>query len=416
MADRFLCIIAQVVTQMMGASAFSAARVCEGLLAQLVEHFEADAAFLRHNNHRLRSSMLIAQWPPRDPVLDQDPLSMIYFADADVVVSEDLKAPTVIAADASQLGHAGGPAAEHGRASFVAIAPLVWGTATTGAIGLTKSGDKRWAPEELDALGVVALLFAQLQARIAAESRLHRLAEHDELTGLHNRRALTAEIRRRLRVGRPGPVAALYIDLDRLKTINDHLGHAAGDVVIRTCAQRLSAKVSRHGKIARVGGDEFVVIPNRAMSAEAAEALAHTLRTAMCNPVCVGGELITRTVSIGVAVGMPGVDTSDDLLRRADHAALVVKRKGGNAVAVFNRDISLPGASRNERCNRVQGLLLSRPVIGDAMESPLSTRRMPLPVNVANNSSAPLPTPKPSTLSQNLTQAYAELTSEPAAS
>jgi diguanylate cyclase len=347
MADRFLCVIAEIVAQMTAASASSAASVCERLLAQIVEQFEADAAFLRHNNRRLRASMLIAEWPPRDPVPDPDPRATIYFADNDVPLFEGLKAPTVIAADAAKFGFPSGLADRRGRASSVAIAPLIRGTATTGVIGLTKSGGKRWATKELDALGVVASLFAQLQARTAAESRLRRLAERDELTGLHNRRALTAEIRRRLRVGRPGPVAALYVDLDRLKAINDHLGHAAGDVIIRACAQRLAAKAGRDALIARVGGDEFVVIPNRAMSAEAAEALAHTLQTTMCDPVRIGGQRITCTVSIGLALGVPGVDTSHDLLRRADHAALAVKRKGGNAVAVFDHDISMQGASLN---------------------------------------------------------------------
>jgi diguanylate cyclase len=308
-ANRYLSVIAQVVAQMTGVSAFSAARVCEQLLAQLVEQFEADSAFLRHKNHRLRASMLFAEWPPRD----RGP------HDTGAELPGDLKTPTVVRADA---------------ASVVAVAPLLWGTVTTGVIGLTKSGGKQWAPEELETLGVVAALFAQLQARIAAESRLERLADRDELTGLLNRRALTAKVRHRLRMGRPGPVAALFIDLDRLKTINDHLGHAAGDVVIRSCARRLAARVGQEALIARVGGDEFVVIPNQSMSADAAETMAHTLQTAVRDPVRVGGELITRTASIGVAVGIPGVDTTDDLLRRADHAALAVKRNGGNAVAV----------------------------------------------------------------------------------
>ncbi len=347
MADRFLGIIAGVVAQTMGASAFSAPGVCERLLAQLVEQFEADAAFLRHNDHSLRASTLIAEWPPRNAVPDPDPLAKIPFADADGVVAEDLKTPTVIVADTAKFGHSSRFAARRGRASVTAVAPLLWGTVTTGVLGLTRWDGKRWTPEELDVLAVVASLFAQLQGRIAAESRLHRLAEHDELTGLHNRRALAAEIRRRLRMGRPGPVAALYIDLDRLKTINDHLGHAAGDVVIRACAQRLAAKVGHDALIARVGGDEFVVIPKGTMSAEGAEDLAHTLQTTMCDPVRIGGDLVTRTLSIGVSVGMPGVDAGDDLLRRADQAALAVKRKGGNAVAVFNHGVSMQGASRN---------------------------------------------------------------------
>lgn len=347
MADRFLGIIAGVVAQMTEASAFSAPGVYERLLAQLVEHFEADAAFLRHNDHSLRASTLIAEWPPRDAVPDPDPLAKIPFADADGVVAEELKTPTVIAADTAKFDRSSRFTAWRGRASVAAVAPLLWGTVTTGVLGLTRWGGKRWTPEELDVLAVVASLFAQLQDRIAAESRLHQLAEHDELTGLHNRRALIAEIRRRLRMGRPGPVAALYIDLDRLKTINDHLGHAAGDMVLRACAQRLGAKVGHDALIARVGGDEFVVIPNETMSAEGAEDLAHTLQTTMCDPVRIGGHLVTRTLSIGVAVGVPGVDAADDLLHRADEAALAVKRKGGNAVAVFNYGVSMRGASRH---------------------------------------------------------------------
>jgi diguanylate cyclase len=347
MGDRFLGIIAGVVAQTMGASTFSAPGVYERLLAQLIEQFEADAAFLRHNDHSLRVSTLIAEWPPRDAVPDPDPLAKIPFADADGVVAEELKTPTVIAADTAKFGRSSRFTAWRGRASVTAVAPLLWGTVTTGVLGLTRWGGKRWTPEELDVLAVVASLFAQLQDRIAAESRLHRLAEHDELTGLHNRRALTAEIRRRLRVGRPGPVAALYIDLDRLKTINDHLGHAAGDMVIRACAQRLGAKVGHDALIARVGGDEFVVIPKGTMSAEGAKDLAHTLQTTMCDPVRIGGDLVTRTLSIGVAVGVPGVDAADDLLHRADEAALAVKRKGGNAVAVFSHGVSMRGASRN---------------------------------------------------------------------
>ena len=360
MADRSLGIIAGVVAQMKAASAFSAPGICERLLAQLVEQFEADAAFLRHNDHSLRASTLIAEWPPRYAVPDPDALANIPFADADGVVAEELKAPTVIAADAAKLGHSGRLAARLGRAPVTAVAPLLWGTVTTGVLGLTRWGGERWTPDELDVLGVVASLFAQLQGRIAAESRLHRLAEHDELTGLHNRRALAAEIGRRLRMGQPGPVAALYIDLDRLKTINDHLGHAAGDMIIRACAQRLGAKVGRDALIARVGGDEFVVIPKAPMSAEDAEDLAHTLQTTMCDPVRIGGDLVTRTLSIGVAAGVPGVDAGDELLHRADQAALAVKRKGGNAVAVFNHGVPMLAASRN-------GSALHSPADSDAL-------------------------------------------------
>lgn len=343
MADRYLRIIGQLVTQMTGASAFSAPKIYERLLAQLTEMLEADSAFLRHDNHTLKASMRIAEWPQQYP---SSP-AKIEFVDNDEVLAGDLRAPTVIAAGGSKFAHSSGLVARHGAASSIAVAPLLWGTMTTGVIGLTRSCGSQWAPQEIDTLGVVAALFAQLQARIAAESRLHRLAERDDLTGLHNRRALNTELGRRLKAGQSGPIAALYIDMDRLKSINDHLGHTAGDEVIQACAERLMATAGKHAMIARVGGDEFVVVPRLAMSAGAAEALGRRLQIAACRPVRAGGRLVTRTVSIGVAVGMPGVDTGPDLLRRADQAALAVKHKGGNAVAC-EHDPSIQEASKQE--------------------------------------------------------------------
>src|ERR1700744_6289430 len=122
-ADRSLGIIAEVVAQMKAASAFSAPGICERLLAQLVEQFEADAAVLRHNDHSLRASTLIAEWPPRYAVPDPDALANIPFADADGVVAEELKAPTVIAADTAKLGHSGRLAAPPGRGPGAAGAP-----------------------------------------------------------------------------------------------------------------------------------------------------------------------------------------------------------------------------------------------------------------------------------------------------
>jgi GGDEF domain-containing protein len=82
---------------------------------------------------------------------------------------------------------------------------------------------------------------------------------------LADREALSVDDR--LSVRPPGPVAVLYIDVDRLKSINDYLGHCAGDWFIRVFAQRLRVKVGRPGVIARIGGDEFVFVPNQPMSA-----------------------------------------------------------------------------------------------------------------------------------------------------
>ena len=107
--------------------------------------------------------------------------------------------------------------------------------------------------------------------------------------------------------------------------------------------------------IARVGGDEFVVIPDQPMSTGTAESLARRLVAMLRERLAIGGHMITRTVSIGVAVGLPGQDNSTDLLRRADMAVLTAKRGGGNQVAVATDDVSLKSAFRNDIEMHLQG-------------------------------------------------------------
>ena len=230
----------------------------------------------------------------------------------------------------------------------MACVPLLSGDVTTGVLGFVKFGDRDWRPEELNALKAIASLFAQVQARVLAEEQLRYLAEHDDLTGLHNRRALLAHLDARLAAGQPGPVSALFFDLDRLKAINDYLGHTAGDWFIRVLADRLKEGTEGPNLIARLGGDEFVVVPASPMDADSAEALAYRLQSTLRERVSIDGEMLTRTVSIGVALGVPGRDTTSDLLRRADQAVLTAKSSGGNKVAVFTDDMSLKSEFRND--------------------------------------------------------------------
>jgi diguanylate cyclase len=351
-------VVTSVATRLMEATASTASQVIEKVLAQLVEQFDVDASFLRHHDHDIRASVLVAEWPPRTDVPDPDPMAVIHFTSADPALAqcEHGRKPVVIRPEQSGhslprwLGRGDTP-----TSPSVAAAPLVSGEITTGVLGFVKFGARKWKQEEINTLEAVAALFAQLQARIAAEEKLRYLAEHDDLTGLYNRRALVAHLSERLAAGSGGPVAVLYLDLDRLKPINDYLGHTAGDWFIRVFAQRIRVCAGSQSMIARLGGDEFVVIPDQSMSATSAESFARRLGAMLRERLAIGGHMITRTVSIGVAVGTPGRDNSTDLLHRADEAVLTAKRGGGNQVALSTDDMSLKSAFRNDIELHLQG-------------------------------------------------------------
>jgi len=349
-------VVTSVATQLMEATASTATQVSEKVLAQLVEQFDVDASFLRHHDHDIRASVLVAEWPPRIDVPDPDPMAVVHFTSADPVLAqcEHGRKPVVIRPEQTNRSFQR-RGSKQATSPSVAAAPLVSREITTGVLGFVKHGARKWTQQEINTLEAVAALFAQLQARIAAEEKLRYLAEHDDLTGLYNRRALIAHLSERLAAGSPGPVAVFYLDLDRLKAINDWLGHTVGDWFIRIFAQRLRVCAGSQSMIARLGGDEFVVIPDTPMAAGAAELFARRLATTLRERLAISGHMITRTVSIGVAVGRPGRDNSTDLLRRADEAVLTAKRGGGNQVALSTDDMSLKSAFRNDIELHLQG-------------------------------------------------------------
>ena len=360
---RDLNFVASVAAQLMEAHTFTATTVSEQILATLVHRFDADTGFLRHNDQTIGISKLIVEWPPRPNRSNPDPLPIVAFTNADDVFApcahgkEPLliqpTEPVVIRPSAStNYAYKAFRREITGKRRVatptVATAPLVSKAVTTGVLGLVSLRGRKWTKQEVGTLGSVASLFAQFQARIAAEEKLRYLAEHDELTGLHNRRAVVARLSARLAAGHPGPVAVFYLDLDRLKSINDYYGHAAGDFYLQVFAERLQESMRGLGTIGRIGGDEFLVIPDRAMLTETAESLAHRLQTTLRASLKIGEEVISPSVSIGMAAGRPGRDDTADLLRRADEAALTAKRAGGNQVAVSTDDISRSSVLRND--------------------------------------------------------------------
>ncbi|WP_306208039.1 putative bifunctional diguanylate cyclase/phosphodiesterase [Actinoplanes sp. RD1] len=168
------------------------------------------------------------------------------------------------------------------------------------------------------------------------EAELQRQVRHDALTGLLSRSGFEADFATLL-MNRMGQVSVLYLDVDRFKSINDGIGHAAGDEVLRALGGRLAGCVPPEALVSRLSGDEFVVaVPG---PVAAARRVAHALTLSLAEPVSAGGSQQLRlTVSIGLAVAN-GPEQAEDAILCADTAMYAAKRAGGNRVAVFSEDM-----------------------------------------------------------------------------
>jgi len=343
--------VISAATKLMGATTSTAADVSTEILADLVGYLDVDVSFLRYNDHSIRATVLVAEWPVRQYKPDPDPLQIIYFADADPIFAlcEHAKEPVVLRPESANERYQRTVSEASGvPAVSIAAVPLLSDGVTTGVLGFVKFGDREWNQNELNTLTVVATMFAQVQARLSVEDQLRYQAGHDDLTALPNRRTLLAHLDDRLVDEQPGPVAVLYFNLDRLKAINDYLGHDAGDQFIRDSATRTWEAMEGQGVIARLGGDKFVVVPASAMELDTARQLAERLSAQLTDHVTIGGEVLNRTVSIGVATGVPGEDSSLDLLRRADEALLSAKGTGGDNIGVFSAEMLTRRELRND--------------------------------------------------------------------
>ena len=155
----------------------------------------------------------------------------------------------------------------------------------------------------------------------------------DMLTDLPNRRALQQKLPEALaRSARSGkPLAVFFLDIDGFKGVNDRYGHDAGDELLRILAQRIVATVRRTDTVARLAGDEFVVVLELLSHAEDAVDIAAKLLPALAHPFALEAATVTLSGSIGIAVHRPASgESADTLLARADHAMYNAKNGGKN--------------------------------------------------------------------------------------
>jgi len=205
----------------------------------------------------------------------------------------------------------------------------------------------------LGLLLLIVLRVIPLRLMREALDRAAYLSAHDQLTGLPNRALLADRLEQALSAHRrPGvQVAMLCLDLDRFKQVNDTLGHAAGDMLLRTITDRLRARLRESDTLARIGGDEFAVILPAAHLPLDAEALAARLIEAVRDPVTLDGQQVFVGLSIGIALGAPGINAAE-LTKQADVALYRAKQGGRGGFCFFapemNADLQRRRAMEND--------------------------------------------------------------------
>ena len=178
-------------------------------------------------------------------------------------------------------------------------------------------------------------LYRLSRHRQQSERKLQRQATTDVLTGAWNRRMFEDFLPAALaRSGRSGEaVAVAFLDIDHFKDINDTHGHAAGDAVLVEFAHRLAAAVRAADTVARLAGDEFVIVFEQLQAADEAHQIGAKILAAMAQPFRVGGQSLRVTASVGIAVATQAAGM-EAVMRSADEALYGVKAAGRNGYAI----------------------------------------------------------------------------------
>src|SRR6478609_1784959 len=198
--------------------------------------------------------------------------------------------------------------------------------------------------DTLAANASAALQFDRLEQAVTdlreLQDQLTHQAHHDPLTGLANRALFSQRVREALEPGGAGKVAVMFIDLDDFKGVNDTLGHAIGDELLRGVASRLVGSTRRQDVVARLGGDEFAVLVRRDEHVEqGAVELAERTLDSFLAPVQAGEKPLNVSLSIGIAAAQSNRTATDELLRDADVAMYEAKEGGKRRFAVFTPEM-----------------------------------------------------------------------------
>lgn len=235
----------------------------------------------------------------------------LYFRDAFIVLEDDGKQ--------QPLGHW----------SDRITLPVSLGNELFGSIVIPHCSNGMLTDQDREVLETFSTFLAISLQNLRRESELRLLASTDPLTGVLNRRHFTRISEQTL--GRERSTCLIVFDIDAFKIVNDRCGHLAGDIVLKSVAQRAQENLRRNDVVARYGGDEFVILlPDTPL--ERAIDVAERIRLAIeAVPVEVNGKQVSCTISAGVSC-IPGETNLEPLIQHADQALYIAKRDGGNSV------------------------------------------------------------------------------------
>jgi diguanylate cyclase (GGDEF)-like protein len=209
-------------------------------------------------------------------------------------------------------------------------------------------------------MGVCSLTAIAVAAVVAErkrlEARLHHLADYDSLTEVLSRRRFKEELAHQLAkaLRYDSPAALLFVDLDDFKSINDRLGHAAGDRVLASVARLLRGRLRESDVMGRLGGDEFAVLLPRADGRQATAVADQLVKEIGAHAAVIDGQRIVTGASIGIAMIPDHGTSADDLLAHADTAMFAAKAAGGRCCRTYapDSDATGPVTRRDERSRR----------------------------------------------------------------
>jgi diguanylate cyclase (GGDEF)-like protein/PAS domain S-box-containing protein len=190
--------------------------------------------------------------------------------------------------------------------------------------------------------------FTDITDRKEAEARIEHLAHHDILTGLHNRFSMEVRLEQAIASAQreQKSIAILFIDLDRFKSINDTLGHHVGDKLLIDVAARLKGCVRNSDVVARIGGDEFIIVLTSIKDNSHAAIVAENILQMVSQPYNIDGHEISTSPSIGISIYPDDGTVYDELMRAADVAMYHAKEHGRNNYHYFNEAMLVAASER----------------------------------------------------------------------